>query len=119
MLAQSGCEGPCMLLCVAARAVFKLRQRLAPFFSLGPASAALPCAQGVRPHTSSPWPEPLPLAPSPRHCRLAAEILRTNAAEHEVQRIKAKFGKKLWDVGEEHQQQVRGLMGGGGGGVEG
>lgn len=38
--------------------------------------------------------------------RLAAEIARTNAAENEVQRIKAKFGKKLWDVEGEHKLEV-------------
>lgn len=42
-----------------------------------------------------------------RACSLAAEITRTNASETEVQRIKAKFGKKLWDVEEHHKQEVR------------
>ncbi|KAF5840506.1 hypothetical protein DUNSADRAFT_16447, partial [Dunaliella salina] len=38
--------------------------------------------------------------------RLAAEIARTNAAENEVQRIKAKFGKKLYTVEKDHKQET-------------
>lgn len=39
--------------------------------------------------------------------RLAVEIERTNKAEAEVARLKAKFGKKLWQVEEAHQKEVR------------
>jgi hypothetical protein len=40
--------------------------------------------------------------------RLAVEIERTNASESEVGRVKAKFGKKLWQVEEDHKQEVGG-----------
>lgn len=35
--------------------------------------------------------------------RLSAEIVRTDAAEKEVQRLRAKFGRKLWQLDERHQ----------------
>lgn len=47
--------------------------------------------------------QPLSPDPDPSSCpRLAAEIARTDAAEREMQRLRAKFGRKLWQLDEEH-----------------
>lgn len=39
--------------------------------------------------------------------KLAAEIARTDAAEREMQRLRAKFGRKLWQLDEEHGAALR------------